>query len=429
MKKQKQSIISGNTRQPALLPVYIILIFLSFGPVSNSQVQKSGNIRGYLYSIIDQLPGAGQNDYQPPSAADKATWRYVIKVLLAHDYQTAASLAESLHYTITDFNDDGTHYYVMEREIVSGPFWGTYIYNPEGCRNVVIQCPHPKYDSNTGKEGIYVFSKSRAMFYCLSGTHRCNSSAYTTCSGTTSVCSGSPESFRISDPAHNVNSIFQATTEALHQYDSTLVFIQLHGFAKHTDDPYVIMSNGTRITPNPDYILLLKNELAAIDPVLTFQIAHLNLSWNRLIAFTNVQGRYLGDSPDPCHENADTTYGTFIHIEQEKSRLRADSMQWDKMARAVNNTFTCQPSGFNILHAGKNMHLYPNPVNDRVTLDLEQTCQEVTVRLFTINGRMLMKQCFYNVQTQQIYFPFRPGSYLLEVFTPEDKSEYLIIKK
>jgi hypothetical protein len=99
------------------------------------------------------------------------------------------------------------------------------------------------------------------------------------------------------------------------------------------------MSNGTRETPAFDPLNELANYLKILDPVLTFKFGHLDLSWNRLLGFSNTNGRYINNSNNPCNQNATLSAGRFLHIEQEKLRLRQDASGWDKMARAIRATF------------------------------------------------------------------------------------------
>jgi len=139
--------------------------------------------------------------------------------------------------------------------------------------------------------------------------------------------------------AHVIDAIWQKTTESVHDNFSDTYFIQLHGFSKQSTDPYVIMSNGTRETPFPDKISELRDFLLIEDNTLTFKIGHLDLTWNRLLGFTNTNGRYINSSINPCNENADETNGRFLHIEQEKTKLRDDSIGWLKMANALSATF------------------------------------------------------------------------------------------
>lgn len=103
------------------------------------------------------------------------------------------------------------------------------------------------------------------------------------------------------------------------------------------------MSNGSRDVPIPDLAAAIRDGLLNADPALTFRIGHLDPGWNRLLAFTNTQGRYINGSSEPCTQNADSGNGHFIHIEQEFSSLRAGETQWAKMRDALEDAFACTP--------------------------------------------------------------------------------------
>ena len=360
-----------------LLPVY-------------SQTEIQGSLTGYIYRIIDDMPGRDNDDYADPSATYVDRWRVLTDSLLAGHYEKAAALAEEVGYLLVHLTDGGKDYYILRQQEGSGHFWGTYVLRPGGCRRVVIQSPHPRYDTNTGKEGVYVFSRTDAFFFCLAGTHRCNSTYFSSCSGTTTACNSSAQPYRISDMAHNDRSVFETVTEELARYDSALIFIQLHGFAMRDTDPYVIMSNGTRLTPRPDYLDSLKNALHEVDPVLDFRVAHQDLDWTRLIAFNNVQGRFLNGSTDICGQDADTVSGRFIHIEQEKTRLREDSTKWEKMTLAVNRAFPCVSTGIAPLPRTGTLQVAPNPFKHRTLVTVpEEARGPFEVSLMNLEGRVL----------------------------------------
>ena len=388
-----------------------------------AQLLMSGNLNGHVYSIIDnEIPGAGGNDYYPPSTSEYQEWKVLINTLLNGDYGLATVLANSLNYDLIEFMDGGTEYYILQKKDSAPNYWGTYVFNPNSCRNIVIQSPHAKKDFNTGKQGVYVFNHANALFYCLTGTNRCNHDSLSGCSGSTTVCSGgASEPYPISDLAHNEGSVFQATTESLKELDSTSVFIQFHGFTKLATDPYVIMSNGTRITPVPDYIDLLANELSIADDTLTFEIAHLNLSWNRLIGFTNTQGRYLNSSISPCNNNADTTMGTFIHVEQEKNRLRLDSTKWDVMVQAVTNSFACPTIGVPEAPSNNFLRSYPNPANEEITIEFDNPSHEsLSFYLYSIHGQCI--KSITNISSNTITINsvgFSPGLYIINLNSEE----------
>lgn len=323
---------------------FIILVIACFSTISYSQVtEESGDLFVKISGIISSMPGHSGDEYADPEITDLTIWETALSYLLNGDYNLADASASGVGYDLVQFLDTSEEpnktYYILES--IGSNYWGTYVYYPDYCRPLVIQAPHPLKDFNTGKQGIHIFIETGALFYCLSGTSRCNSSSYSTCSGTTSVCSASPESYRISDLSHNTSSIYQSTTEILFNDFSNSYFIQLHGFTKLSSDPYLILSNGTQITPDPDYLVPLAKNLYFEDHVLTFKLAHKDLGWTRLRGFFNAQGRFINSSADACTTDATETSGRFINMEQEKSRLRDDVSGWDKLANALKNTFIC----------------------------------------------------------------------------------------
>ena len=370
--------------------LFLLLLSLLMAGTLHSQTEVTGSLNGYIYNIIDNMPGRDADDYSSPSQAMLEKWEVILDTMLVwEDYEAAATLAGDIGYELVHLQDGGEAFYILRMKEGSSHYWGTYVIRPPAgdVRKVVIQSPHPRYDLNTGKEGVYVFRKSGVYAFCLAGTHRCNSTYFSPCDGTTTACNSTSQPYRISDMAHNVGSIFELTTEVLARHDPALVFIQLHGFAMRDTDPYVIMSNGTRLTPHPDWLDSLKDALHDADPVLDFRVAHQDPDWNRLIAFTNVQGRYLNGSSDICKADADTVSGRFIHIEQEKSRLREDSIQWEKMVYAVNHAFPLVPLAVEEPPAFLPVTVSPNPFRDHTVITWPDAAGTYDLSLFTVTGR------------------------------------------
>ena len=346
--------------------LFILIISTSFF----AQVE-TGNIEIYIGNIIDNAPGSSENNYVVPSNTQLNTWNTVVDFVMADNLVDARSNASTINYQITEFTDTSVSltqiFYVLEELSPQSNYWGTYVFSKTPIRdNLIIQAPHSNFDTNTGKQAIYCFKNTVARAVFINGTHRCNSDSFSSCSGTTSVC-GSSEFYRISDMAHNVNSMFQKTTENLFENISNSVFIQLHGFAKRDSDPYVIMSNGTRETPIIDYAISIKDALLEEDNTLTFELVHINTSWERLTGLTNTQGRLINDSSDHCNTSAATTSGRFIHIEQEKSKLRNDETGWEKMSNALSTIF---PStlGTDNFDLDQKISVTPNPTRGKFTV-------------------------------------------------------------
>lgn len=321
------------------------ILILAFVPSMFLFAQNStGDIETYVGSILSKAPGSSGNDFEEPNASQLNTWNTLIDFLLLNNLANARSTASELNYQVTEFTDisitPNQIFYVLEEVTPATKYWGTYVFSKTPLRsNLILQAPHSKFDTNTGSQALYCFKNTGARAVFLNGTHRCNSDSFSSCSGSTSVC-GSNESYRLSDMAHTVNSMFQKTTESFLNAVSGAVFVQLHGFNKQTSDPYVILSNGTRETPTTDYATLLKDALLTEDNTLTFELAHININWTRLIGFTNTQGRLINNVLNACSTSAPTTTGQFIHVEQEKSKLRDDVNDWMKMSNALSNVFS-----------------------------------------------------------------------------------------
>lgn len=307
----------------------------------SAQTIESGDIFDKVSTIISNMPDANTNEYADPMNAELADWVALLDDLFAANYSSADTKADALGYDLVEFSDNTTNetYYVLEKLGNGTNYWGTYILNPSAAKEqVILMAPHPKFDFNTGKQAIFCFKDVDAGFFMMSGAHRCNRNVNSSCSGMTEVC-GSAGPFKISDLAHTVTSVWQTTTSYLLGTVPDPYFIQLHGFTMGGNDPYVIMSNGTRETPFPDPVTAIRNELLVVDPMLTFEIAHLNHNWDRLVGFTNTNGREINASNNSCTTSATVTDGRFVHIEQEKTSLRNDQSGWQKMATAIDESF------------------------------------------------------------------------------------------
>ena len=396
-----------------------------------SQIIQSGNLENHLNAIITTLPGANGNEYTSPTSNELLDWNVVINDILLGNYSNANTGANALDYDLIEYTDlpSSEIHHILQEKVTSTKFWGTYVFNAAPCReNLILQSPHSKFDFNTGKESVYCYTRLNAKSLFINGTHRCNHSDLSTCDGTTTSCSGSSSAFSISDMAHNTNSIFQATTSALFNQNSNSIFIQLHGFTKQPTDPYVIMSNGTRETPANDVILSIQSELELIDNVLTFKIAHIDQSWTRLIAFTNTQGRLVNNSTNHCNSAATMSNGNFVHIEQEKDRLRLDATGWDKIKLALENVFQCNIVGIEGGIISEKLIVSPNPTSkDEISITSEKF-QKIIIR-DTKGKEVFIKGYNHESSTQIDVTEFKKGMYFIQIFNKKGVIQSKLIIK
>ena len=226
---------------------------------------------------------------------------------------------------------------------------------------------------------MYTFLELEASAFFLSGTHRCNSGINSSCSGSTGAC-GSSGPYKISDPAHNSSGIFQLMTALFLEDNEQSVFVQFHGFGKQSGDPNAILSNGTRLTPQKDYISKLVDEMVVDEPNLSFKVGHLDLNWDRLLAFTNTQGRMINGSDLPCTNASTTGNGQFLHIEQELSLFRSSKSGWSKWIDPMSRTFPCDGE---VLGAAKKngqlFTMFPNPVGTYASINVPSAARKIVI--------------------------------------------------
>jgi len=323
-----------------------LFIFLSIlsGFLTVQSQTASGDLEAYLNFYIDNVPGSSGDDFSSPTGTDLINWESAVRDILANNIVNARATASLFNYIITEYTDTnnlpGQVYYILEEDSPLSKHWGTYVFNSSPIRdNLVIQTVHARYDTNTGDEAAYSFTRLSAKAFFIQGTHRCNHNTTTSCDGTTSACDSTSKPFSISDLAHNVSTVFQKTTEIVAE-DLNTVFVQLHGFSQQGSDPDIIMSNGTdQIPSGTDNVIAMRDELLNVDASLTFKIPHIDIGWTRLIATTNTQGRHLNQSNSPCNTAATSSTGRFVHIEQAFS-LRSNSTGWNKIYVALSNLFS-----------------------------------------------------------------------------------------
>lgn len=340
--------------------LYGVIIMISLMTYTLAQTNTSGSLSDYVIAYTDGLPGAEGNDYQTPTSSQRTEWSNTIVLILQGNYGVANTVANNFGYRVVIFYDTTTleTYYILEKQSSSANHWGMFVHNPKGKRSrLFIQAPHPKYDLYTDRQATYIFRYNSCRALYITGTHRCNSTTNSSCSGTSTVC-GPNGPYKISDQAHTVDGMLQTTTNVMNNYISSLIVIQPHGFAQGEDDPDVIISNGTRFTPGNDYAVMIRDNMLLIDETLTFKTAHIDLDWDRLIALTNTQGRLINNSSNACSNNATATTGRFIHLEQCYN-LRNSTASRKKLSDAIGMTFpedkitVLSPNGFETLRPGE----------------------------------------------------------------------------
>ncbi|MEQ1747364.1 MAG: hypothetical protein ABMA02_18175 [Saprospiraceae bacterium] len=305
-------------------------------------------MKGFIFDIPDEGSGTPFNE---PTQAQLNAWETAIAQVMNGEYSNARFTlgTNNLGYRITSYaqaaegNLPARTYYILSKDGLGSNHWGTYVFSPSAGKPCLsFQAPHPLHDGNTGEQSVYLYRQLDAYHLAVAGAHRCLEPDITACTGSSGPCR--EDGFNvISDHAHNTESVFQKTTEAIAAARPTERFLQMHGFGSMTDTMLVI-SNGTRLTPVNDRAVQLGNALLIAKPTWKFTTPHTYLNLNKYMGLTNVQGRLLNKyQSDICLSAAagDSITGRFMHIEQAPEVRLVANFATMKNALAANGICNC----------------------------------------------------------------------------------------
>jgi len=299
------------------------------------QTPAQGNIVTFIETIRNAMPDAGSNGFVIPQASDLTAFQTGFTNLISKNYSALVLQVASYGYMVYKYADSGSSdtLYVLTENLPVQRGWGTYIFNPSGTNNIMIECPHPIYDTRSWRLAIEAFLRLDTKWFSMAGTHRYANTDQS------------------SDMAHVTQSVFYKA----HTTIAAPIAIQIHGFAKssHPGYPDVVISNGTLYPPTILSSLKAKYE----EQSFTAGVFSLStqLSLGDLGATTNKQGQWSNSNGK-----------TFVHIEHD-TPLRTDDAKLGKAVEALYNTFTPPLS----VAAEPLEHLsdfrldqnYPNPFN------------------------------------------------------------------
>ncbi len=262
-------------------------------------------------------PSSGSNAYTPPSAAARVALQdALLRWASSAPPASIIGAAQSAGYTacsvdqVTIFEPAQTglgHPVILLRE--------------DAAQEVVLQAPHAWFEFGTRDEARILFEGLGARAALISGVHRCAADGAVACDGRSTVCEpdGAPAAaYRISDVAHNDQTLFHAAHTALADAFPTAWMISLHGMT----GAGFSLSTGVSGPVEPASLLArfagaLQQEFPAerVSTCNDYPGADFE---TRLCGRTNVQGRYLNGADQVCTQSASTSSGRFLHLEQSR---------------------------------------------------------------------------------------------------------------
>lgn len=264
-------------------------------------------------------PGSGSEAYSVPSEGELESFRVVVDRFLEGDWDVDAELAE-LGYRWEATEDDG-RWRVVLWEPAPSLHRGAYLFAFDAQRGLVVQAPHPEYDSTTGDQAKDALLALDAAALFLAGAHRCANGEASGCDGSSGSCGTSV--YAISDAAHSERSFFQVAHERTHAAWPQSIAVQLHGFSWDGNEPAAYVSDGTTVSDNASISRAIRDALN--NSLVGYSAASCNDSdeSSRLCGTTNTQGRASNGSADTCETSASIASGRFVHLEQARV-LRTD---------------------------------------------------------------------------------------------------------
>ncbi len=352
--------------------------------------EESGDLMEAIELIRINMPVSGSEGFETPSSLDLSRWRLVGAAFLDDQPEVVDSLINLYFpsYEIVDFVDTGfeNHRYRILRETTPPVLaWGTFILRVNHRREIAIEVPHGRYETNTPSEGTDIFRRTGARLFIMNGAHRCANSAFTPCDGSSDVCDTGR--YHISDMGHVTQSAYQVMHEMFTGTYPEGYSFSIHGMSQ-TNCNDIFLSNGTASGSKP--ILYELRDHMNNSGAIVVSVSGDGTSTCALAGSTNVQGRFTNSSPQPCYIPASSNNGHFIHAEQMR-RVRDSYSIYSKFIDAINDAIdTVTSSDGNDLPNTAGLYLsvpWPNPSGSEIRFSLSSPhAQNVEVEIYDVTG-------------------------------------------
>ncbi|MDJ0764304.1 MAG: C25 family cysteine peptidase [Myxococcota bacterium] len=281
----------------------------------------------WISDIVSDMPGSGTDAFVVPTSGEESSFLSAVQAFLAENWTSTETLAAVVDYELVQITDTGWGDQTLYGLIpASGntDYRGYYFLRPNSAVScaLVIEAPHPKYDTRTGVLSSELFREIGARTFAMAGTHRCSNSDATLCDGSTTSCGSPSQSYRESDMAHTDSAFFQVFHEAASEETVSTRVIQVHGFSSDASDPEFTASDG-RTANNPSGTYLSNHFTSVLESKIEGDSSkggnscNLEGDINLLCGTTNTQGRFTNGvaSDDVCDTAASSATGLFLHAE------------------------------------------------------------------------------------------------------------------
>lgn len=274
---------------------------------------SGGVMAAFTEDEIDPPPPDSE-DYAPPGGDALDALRDGLQAFLDDDLTGAMERAGDAGYEVCSGAGDEEDL-VLFRPDSRGSGHALFAVRTLAARPLILGAPHVWLEVGVLEEAVATFEQVHGRALIVTGNHRCSNDTPAGCDGTTSVCGGS-EPYRESDMAHVVDSHYQVAHEVLAAHFADDWVMSMHGFWMTG----VSVSNGTHAPTEPGTpVALFAGALVDALPGEYVTACSSGTEAPRDVRYcgtTNVQGRHVNGSPDPCNTEAAEAVERFIHLEQ-----------------------------------------------------------------------------------------------------------------
>jgi hypothetical protein len=259
-------------------------------------------------------PQPDSEDYPPPGQDALDALRDGLQAFLDDDLEGAMERVGDAGYEVCAGTGDEEDL-VLFRPDTAGSGHALFAVRTTSARPLILGAPHVWLEYGVLEEAVATFEQVDGRALIITGNHRCSNDSPAGCDGSTTVC-GSSEPYRESDMAHVVDSHYHVAHEVLADHFADDWVMSMHGFWMTG----VSVSNGTHEPTEPDTpVALFAGALMDTLPGEYVTACSTGTDAPRDVRYcgtTNVQGRYVNGSPDPCYAEAAVAAERFIHLEQ-----------------------------------------------------------------------------------------------------------------
>ncbi len=281
----------------SLLVAALSLLRVSPARVDGAQKTQE-NLNEILRAASFRMPQEMSRGFVVPSDNDLHDWTRILSLFRAHSYDSCKTLLARYGYSLSQIQEGRYIYDIMQEDPPVRRGWGTFVYNRNHSKRLIIHVNHPVDDSYVLQFCTYLFRRSGAEWLLVAGTSK----------------NALPPS---SDAGRSTRSVIQRWHEMVS--DLSHVSISVHGFNERSyGEPIrstdLVVSNGRT---SDEQWGISEISLAFRDSVrsagFTCSLAMYDSGYSRLAGGWNSQGVFSNDSAG---------FGHWLYIEMS-SKIRA----------------------------------------------------------------------------------------------------------